>query len=75
MEVLKICEESMLKSSLPDAVVDLSWYKCRKGCKTNSYSYRRADLVCPDSCSFNINDDCKNTNHYKLYKCDEEEND
>ena len=74
MEVLKICEESMLNSSLPDAVVDLSWYKCRKGCKTNSYSYRRADLVCPDSCSFN-NDDCKNTNHYKLYKCDEEEND
>ena len=27
------------------------------------------------SYSCNINDDCENTNHYKLYESDEEEND
>ena len=63
MEGLKFCEEFILTSSVPDAIVELTRDKCKKG-----------NLVCTDSCSCNINDDCENTNHYKLYESDEEEN-
>ena len=49
--------------------------KCEKGCKTNSCSLKCASVVCTYSSSCNINDDCENTNHYKLYEIDEEEND
>ena len=75
MEGLKFCEEFMLNSSVPDAIVELTRYRCKKGCKKNSSSCKRANLVCIDSCSCNINDDCGNTNHYKSYESDEEEND
>ena len=75
MEGLKFCEEFMLNSSAPDAIVEFTRYKCKKGSKTNSSSCKRANLMCTDSYSCNINDDCENTNHYKLYESDEEEND
>ena len=75
MEGLKFCEEFMLNSSAPDAIVEFTRYKCKKGSKTNSSSCKRADLMCTDFYSCNINDDCENTSHYKLYENDEEEND
>ena len=75
MEGLKLCEEFMLNSSVPDATVEFTRHKCRKGCKTNSSSCKRVNLVCTDLCSCNINDDYENTNHDKLYESDEEEND
>ena len=74
-ERLKFCEEFILNSSVRDAIVELTRYKCKKGWKTNSSSCKRANLVCADSYSCNINDDCKNTKHYKLYESDKEEND
>ena len=73
MEGLKFCEEFMLNSSAPDAIVEFTRYKCKKGSKINSSSCKRANLMCTDSYSCNINDDCENTNHYKLYENDEEE--
>ena len=75
MEGLKFCEEFMLNSSAPDAIVEFTRYKCKKGCKTNSSFCKRANLVCKDLCSCNINGNCESTNHYKLYESDEEEND
>ena len=75
MEGLKFCEEFMLNSSAPDAIIEFTRYKCKKGSKTNSSSCKRADLMCTDFYSCNINDDCENTSHYKLYENDEEEND
>ena len=68
MEGLKFCEKFMINSSVPNAIAELTRFKCKKGSKTNSSSCKRANLVCTDSCSCNINDDCKNTNHYKLYE-------
>ena len=56
MEGLKLCEEFILNSPVPDAIVELTRYKCKKGCKTNSSSCKRVNLVCTDSCSY-INDD------------------
>ena len=75
MEGLKFCEEFMLNSSAPDAIVEFTRYKCKKGSKTNSSSCKCANIMCTDSYSCNINDGCENTNHYKLYESDEEEND
>ena len=60
---------------MPDAIVELTRYKCKNGCKTNSYSWKRLVLVCTDSWSCNINDDCEKTNNYKLYGSNEKEND
>ena len=74
MEDGKFCEEFMLNSSVPNAIIELTRGKCKKGCKTNSCSCKQT-LVCTDSCSCNINDNCVNTNHYKLHEIDEEEND
>ena len=71
----KFCKEFILNPPVPEAMVEMTRYKCKKGCKTNSSSCKRANLVCTDSCSCNINDDCENTNHYKLYESGEEEND
>ena len=68
-------EELMLNSPGPDAIVELTRCKCKKGCITNSCSCKCASLVCTVLCSCNIKDDCENTNHYKLYESDEEEND
>ena len=75
MEGLKFCEEFLLNSSASDVIVEFTRYKCKKSSKTNSSSGKRANLMCTDLYSCNINDDCENTNHYKLYKIDEEEND
>ena len=38
MEDEKICEELMLNSSVPGAIVELKRYQCKKGSKTNSCS-------------------------------------
>ena len=65
----------MLNSSAPDAIIEFTRYKCKKGSKKNSSFCKRANLVCADLYSCNINDDCENTNHCKLYESDEEEND
>ena len=65
----------MLNSSAPDAIVEFTRYKCKKGSKTNSYSCNRANLMCTDLYSCKINDDCENANHYKLHESGEEEND
>ena len=35
MEGLKFCKEFILNSPVPDAIVELTRYKCKKGCKTN----------------------------------------
>ena len=35
---LNFCKEFILNSSVPDAIVDLTRYKCKNRCKTNSYS-------------------------------------
>ena len=75
MEGSKFCEEFTLNSSAPDAIVEFTRYKCKKGSKTNSSSCKRTNLMCTDLYSCNINDDCENTNHDKLYESDEEEND
>ena len=75
MERLKFCEEFMLNSSAPDAIVEFTRYKCKKGNKTNSSSCKRANLMCTDLYSCNIKDDCEDRNHYKFCKIDEEEND
>ena len=69
----KFCEEHMLQSSVPEAIVELTRCKCTKGCKTKSCSCKRANLVCTDSCSCNINDDCENTNYYRACESDEED--
>ena len=70
----KICEELMLNSSVPNAIVEPMRCKCKKGFKTNSCSSKCANLGCTDSCSCNINDDCENKYRYKLYESDKEEN-
>ena len=75
MKGLKFYEEFMLNSSVPDAIVELTRYKCKKGCKTNSSFWKRANLVCRYSCLCNINENCENKNHYKLCEGDEEDND
>ena len=36
VEGLKFCEEFILNSSAPDAIVELTRHKWKKGCKTNS---------------------------------------
>ena len=69
----KFCEELIFHSSVPDSIVELTRCKCKKGCKTNSCSCKRANLVCTDSCSCNNNDDCENTNYYRSYDSEEEE--
>ena len=74
MEGLKFSEELISNSPLPDALVEMTRHKCKKVCKTNSSSWKRANLMCTDSCSCNISDSYKNTNHDKLYESDEEEN-
>ena len=72
----EFCEELKVNLSVSDAIVEFTRCKCKtKGCKTNSCSCKCANLVCTGSCSCNINDDCENTNHYKLYESDQEEND
>ena len=38
VEGLNFCKEFILNSSVPDAIVELTRYKCKNGCKTNSYS-------------------------------------
>ena len=40
MEGLKFCKEFILNPSVPDTIVQLTRCKCKKGCKTNSLSYR-----------------------------------
>ena len=35
---LNFCKEFILNSSVTDAIVDLTRYKCKNRCKTNSYS-------------------------------------
>ena len=74
MEDGKFCEELMLNQSEPDAIIELKRNKCKKGCKTNSCSCKRANLVFTGLCSYNINDACENTNHYKLHEGGQEEN-
>ena len=74
MEGLKFCKEFILNSPVPDAIVELTRYKYKKGCKTNSSSCKRVNLVFTNSCSGNDKDDCENTNHYRLYESDVEEN-
>ena len=60
---LTFCEKFVLNSSVPDSIVELTRYECKKGCKTNSSSCKRANVVFIDPCSCNINGDCENTNH------------
>ena len=67
--------EGFIKFVLLDAIVELTRYKWKKGCKKSSSSCKHANLVYTDLCSCNINDDCENTNYYKLCESDEEEND
>ena len=75
IEGLRFCQKFILNSSTLDAIVELTRYKWKKGCKKSSSSCKRANLVYADLCSCNINDDCENTNYYKLCESDEEEND
>ena len=49
VEGLNFCKEFILNLSVPDAIVELTRYKCKNGCKTNSYSWKRLVLVCTDS--------------------------
>ena len=64
----KICTELMLSSSVPDAIIEL-----KKGCKINSCSFKRANLVCTDSCFCNDHEKCDNTSYCKGSEIDHED--
>ena len=42
--------EFMINASVPEGKIELISCKCKKGCKNNSCSCRKSQLICTDAC-------------------------
>ena len=65
IENRKICTELMLNSSVPGAIIKLTRFKSKKGCKTTSWSCKQANLVGTDSWCCNAHEERDNTSYCK----------
>ena len=60
-------QEKTVWNAVPEAIVELVHWKCKKGCKTNDCGCKKTGFTCTDACICNKVQERKNQKDYYCY--------